>query len=71
MAAIYVHLSGRDIDNALLQIYGIKSSKDSGKPKPTVRICPRCRTLNPMDSSYCTRCGSALDIATAFIRRRI
>lgn len=70
MAATYVHLSGRDIDNALLQIHGIKPSEDSGKPKLTVKTCPRCRASNPMDSSYCTRCGSALDIATALMQEK-
>jgi hypothetical protein len=28
MASIYVHLSGRDVDNALLKVYGIKKPEE-------------------------------------------
>lgn len=28
MAAVYVHLSGRDVDNALLKVYGIKNREE-------------------------------------------
>ena len=33
--------------------------------KPNVRNCPRCELSNDINSAYCTRCGSPLDIVTA------
>ncbi len=65
MAATYVHLSGRDIDNAILQAYGSKPIIENDKPMLTVRICGRCGFTNHIDSMYCNRCGSTLDIKTA------
>ena len=65
MAATYVHLSGRDIDNAILQANGKKPKDVSEEPKLTVRICPRCKFDNSLSSTFCNRCGSALDIRTA------
>jgi len=66
MASIYVHLSGRDVDDALLKIYGLKKkeSEEKGnalKPKK----CPRCEMMNPATSKFCSRCAMALDIQTA------
>lgn len=65
MAATYVHLSGRDIDNAVLQANGaeIKSAKEA--PKLAVKTCPKCRMGNTASAMYCTRCGSAMEISTA------
>lgn len=44
MPSIYVHLSSRDIDNALLGVYGLKKPEE-GEPKLKPRICPQCNTL--------------------------
>ncbi|MDE1834775.1 MAG: tyrosine-type recombinase/integrase [Candidatus Micrarchaeota archaeon] len=65
MAATYVHLSGRDIDNAILQAHGLKPKAWTSETKLKVRTCPKCRTDNTVDAIYCTRCGSALNIDTA------
>jgi site-specific recombinase XerD/ribosomal protein L40E len=65
MAATYVHLSGRDIDNAVLQANGSKQKETSEEPKLTVKVCPRCKFDNSLSSTFCNRCGSALDIKTA------
>lgn len=64
-AATYVHLSGRDIDNAIMKAYGMKVAEEAVKPKLTIQICPRCRQNNSMSSLHCSRCGGPLDIATA------
>jgi len=64
MASIYVHLSGRDVDNAILSIYGIKPKDDKGnglKPKK----CLRCGAINPPTNKYCSKCGMTLDMETA------
>lgn len=65
MAATYVHLSGRDIDNAVLQANGLKVEEANEKPLLSSKECPKCKYTNGVDLSYCGRCGSALDIATA------
>ncbi len=64
MPSIYVHLSGRDVDDAILGVYGIKKAEEE-KPKLTPRICPRCNQSNPYDGKFCSRCGLALDIDAA------
>ena len=65
MAATYVHLSGRDIDNAVLRADGAKRAQEEVKPKLTVKICERCRLTNTTDSTYCRGCAAPLDIKTA------
>lgn len=65
MAATYVHLSGRDIDNAVLQANGKKPKETFDEAKLTVKSCPKCKFDNSLSSTFCNRCGSALDIKTA------
>lgn len=65
MASVYVHLSGRDVDKALLNIYGLEQSKEAEKEQFVPRHCPRCKEANSPASKYCSRCGSALDLQTA------
>jgi len=63
MASIYVHLSGRDIDNAIINLY-----QDNPKPpqdKPTITVCPRCTSQNHFSSRFCNRCGAILNIQDA------
>jgi site-specific recombinase XerD len=64
MPSIYVHLSGRDVDEAILGVYGLKKKK-AEPPKLMPRICPRCELSNAYDAKFCSRCGLALDIQTA------
>jgi integrase/recombinase XerD len=64
MAATYVHLSGRDLDNGIMQANGYKVQELS-EPKLKSKICPKCRTSNGVDQMYCGRCGSALSIEVA------
>ena len=64
MPSIYVHLSGRDVDDALLGIYGLRRPKD-GEPKLKPKVCPRCGALNQIDAMFCSKCGLALDIKAA------
>lgn len=65
MASTYVHLSGRDIDNAVLQANGMEPKEVSAKPKLTAKTCERCQFANTLDSKYCNRCGTPLDISVA------
>ncbi len=61
MAATYVHLSGRDIDNAIMQANGEQPADAITKPKLTIKVCGRCQLANTTESIFCTRCGNPLD----------
>jgi site-specific recombinase XerD len=61
MTSVYVHLSGRDLDNAFLEVNDQKPMEKQ-VAKLTVAICPRCRKENPATSLYCVRCGSPLNL---------
>lgn len=63
MPFTYVHLSGRDIDEAILKMHG-KIPKDNGA-EFTPRKCPRCLRENPSDSHFCMTCHLPLDEKTA------
>ncbi len=61
MASVYVHLSGRDIDNAILVANGMKPLPSETGPKLKARDCLRCRTSNAIDAVYCQKCGTPMD----------
>jgi site-specific recombinase XerD len=64
MPSIYVHLSGRDVDNALLKVYGIENN---GAKKESIfkpKECSRCQQINQATNKFCSRCGLPLDEAT-------
>jgi site-specific recombinase XerD len=66
MASVYVHLSGRDVDKALLQIYGIKKEKESKeKSELKPKSCPRCNESNSATGKFCVRCGMPLSLESA------
>jgi len=65
MAATYVHLSGKEVDNALLKLQGIKVDEDNKESKLKVVACPRCEEKNSPISKFCCRCGSPMDASTA------
>jgi ribosomal protein L40E len=64
MPSIYVHLSGRDLDDAILGVYGLRKVEDK-EPKLKPKICPRCNTSNSFDARFCMKCGLALDLRAA------
>jgi len=64
MPSIYVHLSGRDLDDAILGVYGLKKVEEK-EPKLKLKICPRCSTSNAIEARFCMKCGLALDIRAA------
>lgn len=67
MAATYVHLSGRNIDNALFKLNGIKTQEEvNGEEHPlAMGKCPRCEEMNPSLNRFCSRCGSPMDMQIA------
>jgi integrase/ribosomal protein L40E len=60
MPATYVHLSGRDVDKAILEMNGLEQVKKE-KEKPQIKICPRCEAINDANDTYCSKCSFVLD----------
>ena len=60
MPARYVHLSGKDVEDALLELHGIKP-KDEKETTVKLKACPRCAEQNTPDSHRCSSCGFILD----------
>ena len=61
MAGTYIHLAGKDVDDALLKAYGIKKKDDeNGKIK-----CPRCFKLHNITARFCEGCGMPLNMRAA------
>jgi integrase/recombinase XerD len=66
MPSTYVHLSGRDVDQALLKLNNISDADEQGtKESFSLRACPRCTLSNPPANKFCSRCGIILDEKTA------
>jgi integrase/recombinase XerD len=65
MASTYVHLSGRDVDKALLELNGISVEKAGKEPTFRAILCPRCKNRNSPESNFCNSCGLALDLKAA------
>jgi len=66
MPSTYVHLSGKEIDNAILALNGIKDNeKKEEKALLRPKSCPRCDSINSYDSKYCSKCAGILDIREA------
>lgn len=63
MAGTYVHLSGKDLDGAILSMNGLEKKEEAKIVTP--KVCPRCDTINALDSIYCMRCAGILDEKTA------
>lgn len=59
MAAVYVHLSQRDIQDAVLSMHGIESTQKANDHFKVER-CPRCKEVNPEKQRYCGKCGMPL-----------
>lgn len=64
MPSTYVHMSGREIDDKILELNGLKVFTEK-KVALQPRICPRCDTLNTEDATYCLKCGGVLDLKIA------
>lgn len=60
MTRRYVHFSARDLEDAILGLYGLKAREDL---KATLKMlaCQRCGEANPPGNLRCTKCGFILD----------
>ena len=54
----YIHMSGKEVNNPLLQHHGIEVMK---KPKPVRKECIKCGFVNTVEASICSQCSFALD----------
>jgi hypothetical protein len=62
MPSTYVHMSGRNVDEALLNAHGIRVD-DEHKAKMALSLtkCPRCGKENGYEVKFCPSCGLVLD----------
>jgi len=65
MAAVYIHLAGKDLDDDILKAHG---KEVETKPKQIMeslraRVCPRCGHESPATYLWCGRCGLKLDVS--------
>ncbi|MGD0028487.1 MAG: site-specific integrase [Candidatus Bathyarchaeia archaeon] len=66
MPSVYVHLSGRDVDSALLKAHGITvTQEDKPKMQLTSTTCPRCKQKAGPETQFCPSCGMILDVKAA------
>ncbi|MBI4896090.1 MAG: tyrosine-type recombinase/integrase [Candidatus Aenigmarchaeota archaeon] len=66
MAGTYVHLSGKDVEDKILQINGITPVNTTGNSLLKTKHCVRCTMTNDSAATYCSRCGMILDEKEAF-----
>ena len=60
MAAIYVHMSGKDTDEAILRANGIEIEKKPQRQLTQSLNCQRCGTINEMTNRFCKTCSLPL-----------
>jgi len=65
MAGIYIHMSGKDTDDAILISNGINIEKKQEVPRLKPKDCLRCKTTNPATNRFCRICGFILNEAEA------
>lgn len=60
MASTYVHLSGEDINKAMLKASNIEVEEDKEPSLLSSERCPRCKELNDRNREFCFKCGLPL-----------
>ena len=62
MAGVYIHLSGQDCDDALMEkVYGEEVQKKKLQQMQSKSItCHFCKELNPYNAVRCTRCSTLI-----------
>jgi integrase/ribosomal protein L40E len=58
MAAVYVHLSGRNMDSTLLGLQGVTMKEEKQEVRMQVVFCRRCHEKNSPSTKFCNRCGT-------------
>jgi len=65
MASVYIHLSGRDVDKALLKMHGIVIDEEGNDNAVELIVCSRCGNNNAPTNKFCGKCGLTLDLKEA------
>jgi integrase/recombinase XerD len=61
MFQTYAHLTGTDIDQEMMKLYGITNGgKKVERPRLEPRQCDSCDTVNAPTSNFCSTCGKPL-----------
>jgi ribosomal protein L40E len=60
MPATYIHLSGADVEQKILENAGITETLEEEDPALDAVRCPRCHALNTPGAMFCSRCSMAL-----------
>lgn len=61
MPSVYVHLTGRDVDDAILKIHGLKVEKNNNTELSLIE-CSRCHQMVSNANKFCSKCGLYLDV---------
>jgi len=61
MCGIYIHMNGKETDEAILRANGIETQKEKAKPMMEPKKCLKCHTLNEMTNRFCKLCGLPLN----------
>jgi integrase len=62
MTKIYQHLSGSDVEDAVLRAHGLQRVPGSeALSQKLPKTCGRCRRINSPDARFCTGCGGPVD----------
>ena len=64
MPAVYIHLSGRDTIQPLLEVYGLKEPKEE-ELELSPRKCWKCGAYNEPTAEICISCQAVLDVRKA------
>ncbi len=61
MAARYIHLSGKQVDDAILKLNGIIKEEPKEDNALKREPCPRCKHKNEANNKYCQKCWLPLN----------
>lgn len=58
MPRTYIHLSGKDVEDAILEFHGLKVEEEESNDSPIQ--CPKCHVANPHEALFCMNCAATL-----------
>lgn len=61
MAGIYIHMSGKETDETILEMNGIKAKEDRKESLMKPKKCLKCKTTNEATNRFCKICGMVLN----------
>jgi integrase/recombinase XerD len=65
MAGVYIHMSGKDTDEAILKANGIEIKEEKKESPLKPKECFKCHLKNPCTNRFCSNCGLPLDEESA------